>query len=267
MFKLIISIITKIHHKIITEGKYLCKLIKVLSKEVDILIVEDEIILAMAIELSLQEMDYNVSGIETTGQDAIEHAKIHHPDIVLMDINLKNSISGIEAATQIWKRFNIPIIFLTSYHDDKTMKETLECEPYGYLIKPCQDADLKVAITTALHKHKYFFENKSSLIDEENQFVQVSKTLIFNRTTGILYQDNKQIQLTKNEKKLFEIMTEKPGQIVPFHRISTFIWREPIYDMGKMRTLFYRLRLKIGTNPFENIYEEGYKLTTVESDV
>jgi len=245
----------------------LCKLIKFLSKEVDILIVEDEIILAMAIELSLQEMEYNVSGIETTGHDAIEHVKINRPDIVLMDINLKNSISGIEAATQIWKNFKIPIIFLTSYHDDKTMKETLECEPYGYLIKPCKDADLKVAITTALHKHKYFFENKSSLIDKENKFIVLSKILKFDRSTGSLYKNDKQVLLTKNERKLFEIMTEKPDQIIPFNRISTYIWRETVYDMGKIRTLFYRLRLKIGSDPFENIYEEGYKIKTMDFDV
>jgi len=241
----------------------LCKLIKFLSKEVDILIVEDEIILAMAIELSLQEMDYNVSGIETTGHDAIEHAKLKRPDIVLMDINLKNSISGIEAATKIWKSFQIPIIFLTSYHDDKTMKETLECEPYGYLIKPCKDADLKVAITTALHKHKYFFENKSNYREEENDFVKLSLSLQFDRNTGTLYNNNEQIILTKNERKLFEIMTEKPDQVIPFNRISTYIWRESIHDMGKIRTLFYRLRLKLGMDPFENIYEEGYRIKTI----
>jgi len=244
----------------------LCKLIKLLSKEVDILIVEDEIILAMAIELSLQEMDYNVSGIETTGYDAIEHAKQKRPDIVLMDINLKNSMSGIEAATKIWKSFKIPIIFLTSYHDDKTMKETLECEPYGYLIKPCKDADLKVAITTALHKHKYFFENESNYREPENDFVKLSSSLKFDRSTGTLHNTKEQIILTKNERKLFEIMTEKPNQVVPFNRISTYIWREPIHDMGKIRTLFYRLRLKLGIDPFENIYEEGYRIKTISSN-
>jgi len=241
----------------------LCKLIKFLSKEVDILIVEDEIILAMAIELSLQEMDYTVSGIETTGLDAIEHAKLKRPDIVLMDINLKNSMSGIEAATQIWKSFKIPIIFLTSYHDDKTMKETLECEPYGYLIKPCKDVDLKVAITTALHKHKYFFENKESFMAQENDFVKLSISLKFDRSVGTLYNNEKQIILTKNEKKLFEIMTEKPQEIIPFSRIASYIWRESVYDIGKIRTLFYRLRLKLGMDPFESIYEEGYRIKTI----
>jgi DNA-binding response OmpR family regulator len=238
----------------------LYKLTNNLYNEIDVLIVEDEIVLAMAVELSLQNMNYNVSGIETTGQNAILHARNKQPDIILMDINLNSSISGIEAASIIWKSMKIPIIFLTSYCDDKTIKEAMECEPYGYLIKPCRDEELKVCINTALHKHKFFFNNKDTFYDIQSEFVQITQALKFDRKKGALFNYDKKISLTKNERKLFEIMTEYPEEITSFYRISTYIWRENMYDMGKLRTLVYRLRIKLGINPFENVYEEGYKI-------
>jgi len=243
------------------------KLTNHLYNEIDILIVEDEIILAMAIELSLQEMNYNVSGIETSGQNAILHARNKQPDIILMDINLNSSISGIQAATTIWKSMKIPIIFLTSYCDDKTIKEAMECEPYGYLIKPCRDEELKVCINTALHKHKFFFKNKEISYKFKSDFLQINQTLRFDRNTGSLYNIDKKVSLTKNERKLFEIITEHPNEITSFNKISRYIWREEIYDMGKLRTLVYRLRIKLGMNPFDNIYEEGYRIKVLKEVV
>lgn len=236
-----------------------------LYNESDILIVEDNITLATQMQSTLKKMNYNISGIETNPKDAIIHARNKRPDIILMDIDLKNSsISGIDAACQIWRNLKIPIIFLTSYYNDKTIKKAMECEPYAYLIKPCKDVELKAAINIALHKHKFFFGNKESIIKKEDESIYITNSLKFNNSSSILYKDEEQISLTKNEKKLFEIMCNNPNEIVSFNTISSYIWREPIYDMGKLRTLVYRLRVKLKINPFENIYEEGYKINTIK---
>ena len=128
--------------------------------DISILIVEDEVVLAMSMEVSLKKMGYTITGIETSATQAINHARNRLPDLVIMDINLNNS-SGIDAANEIWKSLKIPIIFLTSYSNDKTINQAMECEPYGYLIKPCRDRDLKATITMAIHKHRYFFTNKT----------------------------------------------------------------------------------------------------------
>lgn len=241
----------------------MCKLTNSFYSNIDILIVEDKIIDAIKIKKSLQNMNYSISGIETTQKEAIEHVKINRPDVILINISLNNSLIGIETASQMWKSFKVPIIFLTAKFDEKTMKKVLDCEPYAYLIKPFKDEDLKVSIELTLHKHKYFFLNKIDLDNLKDDFIVISESLKFDRSKAILFKNNEEIQLTKNEKKLFEIMSEKPNEIISFNRISTYIWRETLYDMGKLRTLFYRLRLKIGMNPFENIYEEGYKIKTL----
>ena len=238
--------------------------LKDLDKEINVLIVEDEIVLAMALELSLNEMGFNVSGIETNMKSAVNHARNNLPDIILMDINLSSS-SGIHAANEIWKSLKIPIIFLTSYSNDKTIKEAMECEPYGYLLKPCKDKEIKATINMAIHKHNFFFKNKNTDDMLENKFIYINEELKFDANKSELYKNNELIKLTKNEKKLFEILCEHPGKVISLERISTYIWRESIYDMGKLRTLIYRLKIKLNTNVFENLYELGYKIKVIDS--
>ena len=238
--------------------------LKDLDNEINVLIVEDEVVLAMALELSLYEMGFNVSGIETNMNSAINHARNNLPDIILMDINLSSS-SGIQAANEIWKSFKIPIIFLTSYSNDKIIKEAMECEPYGYLLKPCKDKEIKATISMAIHKHNFFFKNKKIEKKLENKFIHINEELKFDTNKSELYKNDEFVKLTKNEKKLFEILCENPGKVISLERISTYIWRESIYDMGKLRTLIYRLKIKLNTNVFENLYELGYKIKVIDS--
>lgn len=233
--------------------------------EINVLIVEDEIILAMAIEISLTKMGFFVSGIETSVSKSILHVQNHYPDIILMDINLNTKETGIDAANTIWKRFKIPIIFLTSYTNDQTIKAAMECEPYGYLIKPCRDEEIKAAISLALHKHRYFFKDKYNLKKEETSFLLLEGNLKFDVANSVLYKNEKKIKLTKNEKKLFEIITKDAGDTISFLTIYAYVWREELYNMGKLRTLIYRLRLKLGIDPFENMYEQGYKIKVINN--
>ena len=235
------------------------KAIDLYDNDINILIVEDEIILAMAMQVSLEQMGYYVSGIETDAKQAIAHAKNNRPDIIIMDINLNDS-SGIDAANEIWKSFKIPIVFLTSYTNDKTINKAMECEPYGYLIKPCKDKELKATIKMALHKHKYFFSSKEKLLEKDSEYIIIDENLKFDKTKTELYKNNKKVKLTKNEKKLFEVMSQKIDDVISFEQISNYIWREELYDKAKLRMLIYRLRQKLDIDPFENFYESGYKL-------
>ncbi len=234
------------------------------NKTFDVLIVEDEPILAMAMEVKLRKLGLGVSGIASTPDNAILHVQNNYPDIAIVDINLNASKTGIDVANYIWKNFQIPIIFLTSYYNDKILNEAMDAEPYAYLIKPCRDEELKVAINTAMHKHQYFFKNKKLFQKEEDKFLYLFENIVYNKTTCELFVNAKMIKLTKNEKKLFEILTNEPGKVMSFTSIFNFIWREDVYDLAKLRSLIYRLKNKIGINPFENLYEEGYRIVIFE---
>lgn len=118
-----------------------------------VLIVEDESIVAKDIQNSLKKLGYSVPSIENSGEDAIDAAGEHRPDLILMDIMLKGELSGIEAAEQIKNRYQIPVIFLTAYADESTLSKAKVTEPYGYIIKPFKEIDLHTSIEMALYKH------------------------------------------------------------------------------------------------------------------
>lgn len=128
-----------------------------------ILIVEDEIIVAMGVEQKLLDLEYNVVGIVDTGEDAVKRAHQLKPDLILMDIVLKGEMDGIEAAQQIHDDLDIPIIYLTAYSDDAVLKRARITEPYGYMIKPFRKNEVKAYIEVALYKHKSEKKNSENI--------------------------------------------------------------------------------------------------------
>ena len=101
-----------------------------------ILVVEDEKITARNIKNNLVKLGYDVPATVSFGEEAIQKAGETRPDLVLMDVQLKGDMNGIQAAEQIRTRFNIPIIYLTAYTDEDTLEQAKVTEPYSYIIKP-----------------------------------------------------------------------------------------------------------------------------------
>lgn len=99
-------------------------------------------------------MGYTVPAVVASGGAAIEKAAETSPDLVLMDINLKGNMDGVEAAKQLHNRFNIPVIYLTAYSDDNTLERAKLTEPMGYLLKPFKVRELHAAIQIAFFKHR-----------------------------------------------------------------------------------------------------------------
>ncbi len=125
-----------------------------------ILIVEDEIIIAKDIQTTLVNMGYAVCSIVSSGEEAIARTEKEQPDLVLMDINLKGRMDGIEAAEHIRSRFGTPLIFLTAFSDDEKLKRAKLTLPFGYILKPFQDKELKIFIEMALYAHQIDGERK-----------------------------------------------------------------------------------------------------------
>lgn len=120
----------------------------------NILIVEDERITAEIIQSALKKLGYAVSSIASTRKEAVKKAEELRPDLVLMDIMLKGKMEGIEAADQIRSNFNIPVVYLTAYSDEQTLKRARITDPFGYILKPFETKELHTAIEIALHKHE-----------------------------------------------------------------------------------------------------------------
>lgn len=118
-----------------------------------ILVVEDEAIVAMDISQRLKSLGYELAGRTGTGEEAVELAGKEHPDLVLMDIHLQGTMDGIDAAVTIRQQHGLPVIFLTAYSEETTLERAKQAEPYGYILKPFDDRELKSTIEIALHKH------------------------------------------------------------------------------------------------------------------
>jgi PAS domain S-box-containing protein len=130
-------------------------------RETQILIVEDERIVAEDIRESLQSMGYKAS-VVSSGKMAIKKVKEIKPDLLLMDILLKGEMDGIEASRQIRSIFNIPVVYLTAYCDNTILDRAKITEPFGYIMKPFREIDLRINIEIALHKHRIEKELRES---------------------------------------------------------------------------------------------------------
>lgn len=130
-----------------------------------ILIVEDERIVGEDIKKTLENVGYAVSGIVTSGENAIKSVQDNMPDLVLMDIWLQGDMDGIEAAKQIHDHYNIPIVFLTSCGDTETLNRVKQIELFGYVSKPFEQRELVTNIKMALCQH--WIDKKCAKIEED----------------------------------------------------------------------------------------------------
>jgi DNA-binding NarL/FixJ family response regulator len=146
--------------------------------EICVLIVEDEVLIAEDIANSLNLIDYKVSGIAYSSEKALDMLVSRQPDIVLLDINIKGSQSGIDLGRIINEKYNIPFIYLTSFADKATVDEAKKTMPYGYVLKPFSEMELYTSMEVALYRFANENKNKEGLpgLDEINQTLSTNLT-------------------------------------------------------------------------------------------
>lgn len=119
-----------------------------------ILVVEDEGLVASNLANGLRRSGYEVSGIASSGEEALEKVSTLKPDLVLMDIHLRGKLDGIETAERVRSEFSIPVIFLTAHANPEVLERAKQTHPFGYLVKPIRQVDLVSNIEVALYKHQ-----------------------------------------------------------------------------------------------------------------
>ncbi len=131
-------------------------------EKTQVLIVEDDGIIAMDLESRMKQLGHGVTSVVAYGEKVIEKIKENEPDVVLMDIILKGEIDGIEAAEEIRTQYDIPVIFITGYADKERLKRAKLAYPFGFILKPFSDKDLEVTIEMALYVAKVDAERKQA---------------------------------------------------------------------------------------------------------
>jgi CheY-like chemotaxis protein len=117
-----------------------------------ILVVEDEAIVAMDIQSILRKLGVRQTEVVHTGEESIQKVAAGRPHLVLMDIKLKGKLDGIEAAHEIFNHYNVPVIYITAFGDEGTLKRANGTARYGYITKPFEETDLQSTVQNALHK-------------------------------------------------------------------------------------------------------------------
>ena len=195
-----------------------------------ILIVEDESIVALDIQGHLQRNGYEVLGIFSSGENALEKLPDQLPDIVLMDIRLQGQMDGVEAGQIIRNTYGIPVILLTAYADDETIERAKLSEPFGYLVKPFEERELKTTIEMALHRsrlekklheseerYRKLFEDDLSgnfIATEEGDIIDCNPSFVkmfgfSSRDEAISANLSDMFLLKEQYKENWEILTEK----------------------------------------------------------
>ena len=190
-----------------------------------ILIVEDEQIVAADIRNRLQALGYSVPAIVSSGEEALAKIPEIRPDVLVMDIVLHGPMDGIETAKQVRAAFDLPIVYLTAYTDEETAQRAKITEPYGYILKPFDERELRFAIEMALHKHRL----ETGVRQREKQFEQIAENpleilwLIDCATSAAVYVS------PACEQSLGRTAKELTG--------SPQAWTDPIHDDDRQRVV------------------------------
>lgn len=199
-----------------------------------ILIVEDEMVIAANISLQLSKFGYEVSGILPKGEEALIHIQESKPDIILLDINLKGAIDGIETAKIIQETTNIPIIYLTANADDDHFNRAMTTHPQAFIPKPFSNLDLKRAIELTInrlqnesHPEKNPPKTKSQLVVQDSIFVRNHEKLVKVYIKDILFieAERNYCRIHSKGKEYLLVMTLKelderlpPANFIRIHR-------------------------------------------------
>jgi len=160
---------------------------------VQIVIAEDEMIIAEDLKDILENLGFEVSGIGISGREVLQLIEEFNPGLVLLDIQLKGGMDGIDLAHKIREQYRIPFLFLTSHADQATLNRAREVNPYGYLLKPFEEPAIHAAIEIALanfekeNQKKESAFNSSEMILNDSLFVRHNGMLIKVGFSDILY--------------------------------------------------------------------------------
>ncbi|WP_415408115.1 response regulator [Sulfurovum sp. CS9] len=226
-------------------------------KEINILIVEDESIVAMEIESYIRKLGYAVVDICSNAKDAFTVVSEQKIDIILMDICIKGELDGVETAALIKKSHpHIEIIFLTAHLDDYNVDRAIEINPTAYLSKPFNREELRVFLKIALRRA----DKEPALCEEHKHHIILDDEFSYDPSSHTLYCCYEIIDLTKKESDLLELLIENKNNVVDFYTLENTIWPDKDTNTNTIRTLVKRLREKLKHKFIKTISARGYRL-------
>jgi len=216
----------------------------------NVLIVEDESLIAHDMAATVREFGFEVVQICTTGDEAIDYIENNMDvSILLMDINLDSELNGIQTVREIYELQHIPVIYITAYIDEETIKSAIDTRPISYLTKPFNKTELYAALKLATPQD-----------DRLKRDIIIDNSFSFDREGMQLIKNDNFVQLTKKETELLILLIKRKNQIVPFDVLEYELWADKDPNENTRRALVSRLRAKLDNKHIETITSMGYRL-------
>lgn len=203
-------------------------------------------------ETDILELFFHDIIISTSIQKSLEKFSDKHPDVVIVDVDLKEE-NGIIFCKNIRKiNPSIPIIILSALKDENYLFDAIRLHVIDYIVRPIQIEDFIFALNqTAKH-----------IVNHGNITIKLSNGFIYNYKEKIIIQnETTQIKLTKNEFRLLEFMLANKTRTLSKKEIEDYLWANEVITSSAFKSLFSRLRMKIGKECIKNNFGIGYQLT------
>jgi len=227
------------------------------KKDINILIVEDEIIASEYLVNILESLGFSNIFEAVSIEKAQGIIKYNSIDLIFMDINIDGSIDGIQGATILNTNYHLPIIFTTAYGDSNTISEANETNIYGYLIKPFKENDVEATLSVAI---KQIFRDKQQLLDSDTNTIKLGKNEKFDKINKTFYINNTPIHLTKNELNLLNTFCVNIDNNISYTTLKEYVWNNKDISDSNIRDTVSRLKRKAPNLLLENIVNFGYIL-------
>lgn len=225
-------------------------------------IVEDEFVIASDLSEYIKGFGYNVSFITDNAQDAVIQTKLLNPDLVLMDISIHGELNGIDAAIAIQENSGTPVVFVTAYYDEETIKKAEKAKPFGFITKPFQESTLKTTIHFALQKNRDVTGSSpdSHSDNEETSHIMLGESYVFDLKNEMLYRESEPIILSKKALSLLTLLVTNKNRIVSYDSIEENVWKNDFMNQGSLRNLILKLRKEVPVLDIQSVSSHGYIL-------
>lgn len=222
-------------------------------EKLNVLIVEDEPLIALFIKKIVLDMGENLVGVCYNSDDAINMLTQSKPNLIFMDINIQGSLDGISVVKKVCMLQHPTIFFVSAYSDQNTINEALSMNPYSYIVKPIKETDIQIAITLAR-------KAQSKIIIPEQNHIMYNNEMYYDLSTKELFIRHIPFLLTSTEKKLLHLLMLNINRTLTFDVIKTKIWQEKKISTSTLRDLVCGLRKKLPDLDLKTNNGVGYVL-------
>ena len=226
----------------------------------NVVIVEDEVITQRYLQDILSQHKVHVSGCFDNAAETLEALKSINCNMILMDINIKGTVDGIQLAKIILETHTLPIIFITAHNDDATLEELLELAPYGFISKPFSSKEVFTTLKIAYKRYLIHSEVTKVKISDEPTHIVIDEYYTYSQDLSVLYYDGQAVKLNKKQSQLLEILSNNINHTVGYDAIIAQLWTDDTIADSTLRTLVYSVRKLLPDLPIVSHSKVGYSL-------